>query len=232
MASTTVTFAWGIVLGHNVLLFQFVLSALWITARTTFPLLGQLFSAVFNTGLGTAVYNIHKYIVARPMVKPKGWVSCERVLKCIRTCKWVSMNADGSLCVPACCTYWCMCAQSVSLTCHLAAWWCSRTPGSAEKTRWLQSAASHLPWGPDPGWLTPGCVGKQTRKGLSKHTMPASVNMRPRHQHCKQLPSLSQRHQQGGMIYWPLGIQVSGCYSWKCHLTEHHSVSVYCFKSP
>lgn len=67
------------------------------------------------------------------------------------------------------------CVHRVSLTCHLDAWWCSRTPGSAEKTRWLQSAASRLPWGPDLGLLTPGCVGTQTQKGLNKQTIPAGV---------------------------------------------------------
>lgn len=95
------------------------------------------------------------------------------------------------------------------LTCRLAAWWCSRTPGSAEKTRWLQSAASRLPWGPDLGWLTPGCVGKQThtqKKGwVNKQTMPAGGNTRPRRQRFEQLSSLCQRHRQGDMIYWPLG---------------------------
>lgn len=95
------------------------------------------------------------------------------------------------------------------LTCRLAAWWCSRTLGSAEKTRWLQSAASRLPWGPDLGWLTPGCVGKQThtqKKGwVNKQTMPAGGNTRPRRQRFEQLSSLCQRHRQGDMIYWPLG---------------------------
>lgn len=125
-----------------------------------------------------------KQIVARAKVDPKGWANYERVLLFIWKCKSVLIKADGLLCVPACCTYWCVCAQRVSLTCHLAVWRCSRTPGSAEKTRWLQSAASRLLWGPDPGWLTPGCVGKQTQKGLSKQTMPAGVNTRPRHQRC------------------------------------------------
>lgn len=83
-------------------------------------------------------------------------------------------------------------------------WWYSRTLGSAEKTRWLQSAVSHPPSGPDPGWLMPGCEGKQTQKELSKQTMPAGVNKHPPHQHCEQLSSPRQRRELRGMTYWLL----------------------------
>lgn len=63
-----------------------------------------------------------------------------------------------------------------TLTCRLAGWWCSHTAGSEGKTRWRQSAASRLPWGPDPGWLMPGWVGQTRKKGwVNKQCQSAST---------------------------------------------------------
>lgn len=67
-----------------------------------------------------------------------------------------------------------VCENRELLTCRPAGWWCNHNVGSAGKTRWLQSAASRLPLGPDPGQLIPSCERKQTENELSKQAAAAS----------------------------------------------------------
>lgn len=107
-----------------------------------------------------------------------------------------------------------------SLTFRPAWWWCSRTPDSAGRKRWLRSMASHLPSGPDLGLPTPGCMDKQTERGSGKQTTASGLCTRAWHRHLWKW-SLSQQQQRGGVICWDRNTHVSGCYSWKCLLAEH-----------
>lgn len=82
------------------LLFRSVLSAFWITARTTLPLMDSSFF-VFPYQSGDCSPG-SPAVLARAKVEPKGCY--ERVLMFIWTCKSVLINADGLLCASACCT--------------------------------------------------------------------------------------------------------------------------------
>lgn len=206
MASATVTFAWGIVLGHKVLLFHFS----WIPFFFFFlekcqdnpPVFGHLFFFFFcNRGLGGRRFpnkQLHRFNL-RAVVSTLS----------INADKWVFGD--------------CLCTRRVSLTCRLAAWRCSRTPGSAGKTHWLRSAASRLLWGPDLGLRTPGCTDKQTQKRAEQ------TNNASRCQHATMAPTshtivicllpatLARMHD----LVTQQHVHVSGCYSWNCRLAGH-----------